>query len=147
MNHQKIAIIQSEYYHVITSALALDAEQYLLKNGFKDVPIYKVPGAVEVPLAALWCAKQGYDGVIVFACVIQGETKHFDFVCDQVNHGCQLVMMDYAIPVIFGVLTTNNEGQARERVFGPVSQTGIDCAKALIHMLHLKDDINCSPVK
>jgi 6,7-dimethyl-8-ribityllumazine synthase len=147
MKTKKIAIIQSEYYESITAALTSDAQTYLQEHHFNSISIYKVPGAVEIPLAALWCAKQGYDGIIVFGCVIQGQTKHFDFVCEQVNQGCQRVMMDHAKPVIFGVLTTYNEEQARARVVGPVSQTGVDCAKALIQMFHLKEDITYSPVK
>ena len=147
MKTKKIAMIQSEYYESITAALTSDAQKYLQEYNSNSISIYKVPGAIEIPLAALWCAKQGYDGIIVFGCVIQGETKHFDFVCDQVNQGCQRVMLDYALPVIFGVLTTYNEEQARARVFGPVSRTGIDCAKALITMLHLKNDINCLRVE
>jgi 6,7-dimethyl-8-ribityllumazine synthase len=138
---KKIAIIQSEYYGHITLAQTKDAKNYLLKQGYDAIDIHLVPGAVEIPLAALWCAQKGYEGIIVFGCVIQGETKHFDYVCDQVNQGCLRVMMDHALPVIFGVLTVDNEQQALDRVHGPVGKSGKDCAKALQQMLGLRRHI------
>lgn len=140
---KKIAIIQSEYYGHITSAQTKDAQSYLKNQAYDAVDIHLVPGAVEIPLTALWCAQQDYAGMIVFGCVIQGETKHFDYVCDQVNQGCLRVMMDYALPVIFGVLTVDNEQQALDRVHGPVGKSGEDCAKALEKMLDLRGNI-CS---
>ena len=144
---KKIAIIQSQYHSNITSLLTHDAKDYLISQGYSNdtIDIHLVPGAVEIPLAALWCAQKDYAGMIVFGCVIQGETKHFDYVCDQVSQGCLRVMIDYMLPVIFGVLTVDSEQQALARVHGSVCRSGKDCAKALEQMLNLKKKIssNC----
>jgi 6,7-dimethyl-8-ribityllumazine synthase len=104
-----IAIVYSEFNHEITGALKQGAVDRLAELGINSTQIemIAVPGAVEIPYVALLLAKQHkFDAIITLGCVIRGETTHYDYVCDQVSQGCQRVMLDHEIPVIFGVLTT-----------------------------------------
>jgi 6,7-dimethyl-8-ribityllumazine synthase len=140
-NKPRIAIVMSTYYPAINTTMKNDAIQQLIDQGFSDaqITVVPVPGAVEIPFAAQCCAKQGFDGVIVFGCVIRGETTHYDYVCQQASQGCQQVMLTHHLPVIFGVLTVENEAQAQARVDGTHCHTGIACANTLVRMLEIKD--------
>ena len=98
----------------------------------------QVQTEVEIPLTAQLLAQQNkYDAIICLGAVIRGETSHYDYVCEQVSQGCQQVMMQYDIPVIFGVLTTENEKQALDRVGGAHGHKGRDSADAAIEMIGL----------
>ena len=101
----------------------------------------RVPGAVEVPLAALKLIDRACDAVIALGCVIQGDTKHFDYVCNAVERGCTDVMLQTKRPVIFGVLTTDNDEQAEARVGGAHGHKGRDAADTALEMLNLMDMI------
>ncbi|AHE66994.1 6,7-dimethyl-8-ribityllumazine synthase [Legionella oakridgensis ATCC 33761 = DSM 21215] len=95
----------------------------------------EVPGAVEIPLVAQQLAKHKQGKVIIaLGAVIRGETTHYDYVCQQVSHGCQQVALQQNIPVIFGVLTTENEAQAWDRLGGNHGHKGMDAADAAITM-------------
>src|SRR5690349_16096807 len=109
LNH--IAIVTSRFNQEITQKLHDDCIKRLKSLGFQDNQIYSVwvPGAVEIPIAAQRLAKtKKYAAIICLGAVIFGETRHFDFVCQIVTQGCQQVMINENIPVIFGVLTTDN---------------------------------------
>jgi 6,7-dimethyl-8-ribityllumazine synthase len=103
-----------------------------------------VPGAVEIPFAVQRLAQLNrYDAIIALGAVIRGETTHYDYVCEQVSQGCQRVMLDFDCPVIFGVLTTENEAQALDRVGGNHGHKGkdaLDCALQMIAIDHLLSD-------
>lgn len=136
----KIAIIQSEFNQAITDALCEGAQAYLLGQGVlpDDLTIYRVPGAVEIPLVAKRLAKKGeVDAVIALGCVIRGETSHYDYVCSQVSDGCAQLMLQYELPIIFGVLTTESQAQALDRVGGEKGHKGVDAAKAALSMIEL----------
>ena len=101
-----------------------------------------MPGAVELPFVANLLAKtKKYDAVVLLGCVIQGETDHYDFVCDQVSMGTQKVMLEHDLPVIFGILTTHNKEQALDRVGGKKGHKGRYCVQAAITMSNIKKDI------
>jgi len=142
----KIAIITSRFNDAITNALKAGAVERLKEKGIADhqITCVDVPGAIEIPLMAKLLAKQNqYDAIICLGAVIRGETTHYDYVCEQVSFGCQHVMMQFDIPVIFGVLTTENEDQALDRVGGAHGHKGKDAADTALEMIALvqKHDI------
>ncbi|KTD37449.1 riboflavin synthase beta chain (6,7-dimethyl-8-ribityllumazine synthase) [Legionella moravica] len=132
-----IAVVVSTFNDAITSALKTGALERLAELGFKetDITLVEVPGAVEIPFVAQILAKnKQVDVVIALGAVIRGETSHYDYVCDQVSQGCQRVMLDHDIPVVFGVLTTENEEQAWERLGGHHGHKGRDAADCAVEM-------------
>ncbi len=136
----KIAIVYSEFNHEITGALKKGAVDRLAELGIEPshIEIVAVPGAIEIPYVALLLAKQHkFDAIITLGCVIRGETSHYDYVCDQVSQGCQRVMLDYEIPVIFGLLTTENEAQAFDRIGGAHGHKGREAADTTLTMIQL----------
>lgn len=140
----KIAIIVSRFNEDITEKLANGALNRLTEKGMNrdDITLIQVPGVVEIPLIAkLLAQSQRYKSIIALGAVIRGETSHYDYVCEQVSQGCQRVMLDYDIPVIFGVLTTENEAQALDRVGGEHGHKGVDAADAALEMVKLIKDL------
>jgi len=133
-----IAIVVSRFNHDITEKLLAGAVERLQELGFHNDQITAiwVPGAVEIPLAAQRMARSGkYEAVICLGAVIFGETRHFDFVCQQVSQGCQQVALTHDIPVIFGVLTTQNKEQANDRVGGKKGHMGRESANAAYELI------------
>lgn len=115
----RVAIVSTEWNAHITGAIADGARNRLLELGIaaKDIDIYTVPGAIELTYAASQIIEaEQVDAVIVCGCVIRGGTPHFDYVCQSVTQGVTQLNADCDIPVIFGVLTVNNEDQAVERI-------------------------------
>ncbi len=106
-----------------------------------NILLVEVPGAVEIPFVANRLAKKRQvRAIVALGAVIRGETTHYDYVCDQVSQGCQRVMLDHDIPVIFGILTTENEEQAWDRLGGNHGHKGkeaVDCA-VMMHLLDLQ---------
>jgi len=137
-NSFPIALVVSTFNQPITDALKEGALQRLaeLKFDSDDIILVEVPGAVEIPFVANLLAKKNkVEVVIALGAVIRGETSHYDYVCEQVSQGCQRVMLDHDIPVIFAVLTTENEEQAWDRLGGTHGHKGkdaVDCA-VLMH--------------
>ncbi len=134
-------LVVSEWNHEITEALFEGAKATLLENGTPEDYITRVnvPGTFELPFGAkLLCHKDIFDAVIVIGCVIQGETRHFDFVCQGVTQGVAQLNHDYDTPVIFCVLTDNNIEQSRARAGGEHGNKGIECAVAAIKMAALR---------
>jgi len=144
MNDTQFAIVISEFNQAITNALLQGAlDRFAELNINKDnVTVIKVPGAVEIPLVAQLLAKKNkHQAIICLGAVIRGETTHYDYVCEQVSNGCQRVMLDYAIPVIFGVLTTENEEQALARVGGEHGHKGKDAVDAAMRMVDVVKEL------
>lgn len=139
----KIGIVTARFNSEITEKLEDGAYRQLLDMGMKSEQIVRVrvPGAVEIPLAAQRLMAASCDAVIALGAVIQGETKHFDYVCQTVERGCMRVMLDSQKPVVFGVLTTDNDAQAEDRVGGKHGHKGRDAAATAIEMLNLMDQI------
>lgn len=135
-----IAIVVSEFNEHITSALLEGCIEQLNAHGIKLKPddITSVPGAVEIPLIAQrYAASTHYDAVICLGAVIRGETTHYDYVCQQVSYGCQQIALKYDLPIIFGVLTTENDEQAFDRVGGKQGHKGKEAADTALAMARL----------
>jgi 6,7-dimethyl-8-ribityllumazine synthase len=140
----KFGIVTSEWNSEITNALLKGAFETLLKHGAKEENILRkyVPGSVELTLGAQFMAEYAdLDAIICLGCVIQGETKHFDFVCQSVTHGITELNMNYNIPFIFGVLTTDNQQQAKDRAGGKHGNKGTEAAVTAIKMAQLQREM------
>ncbi|HBF6947292.1 TPA: 6,7-dimethyl-8-ribityllumazine synthase, partial [Clostridioides difficile] len=127
----KIGIINSRFNEFITSKLLSGAEDCLLRHDVspENIEIVWVPGAFEIPLVAQKMAKSGkYDAIICLGCVIRGATSHYDYVCSEVSKGIAKVSLDSELPVIFGIVTTENIEQAIERAGTKAGNKGYDCA-------------------
>jgi 6,7-dimethyl-8-ribityllumazine synthase len=132
------AVIVSEWNPDVTEALYAGAVQTLLAHGAKRENLLRknVPGSYELSLAAQWMAQRHeIDAVICLGCVIQGETRHFDFICQAVAIGITEVALKFSKPVIFGVLTPDNQQQALDRAGGKYGNKGDEAAMAAIKML------------
>jgi 6,7-dimethyl-8-ribityllumazine synthase len=141
---KKIAIVTSLFNDHITKKLEKGAYQTLIKNGYQDKHIFKVDvaGAFEIPFICQLLAKQKkFAGIIALGCVIKGETPHFDYVCQAVTQGCLRVQLDTHCPVSFGVVTTNNEKQAKDRSGNNKYNKGVEAVYALLHTLDTIDKI------
>lgn len=139
-----VAVVVSDWNSDITYALRDAAVQLLTAHGVKskNILVHAVPGAYELPQAAKWLAQQKQvDAVIALGCVIQGETRHFDFICNACAHGMMQVGLDTGKPAIFGVLTTDNMKQAVERSGGKYGNKGTEAAETALKMLQLKQAI------
>lgn len=140
----KIAIVVSRFNDFITDRLLNGARNCLLQHQTADqhIDIVWVPGAFELPMAALSLAKSGkYHAVICLGAVIRGETSHYDYVCNEAAKGIANVGMQTGIPTIFGVVTTENTEQAIARAGGKSGNKGWDCAMAALEMANLLPQI------
>jgi len=138
---KKIGIVVAEWNIAITGALRDGAIKTLLANGVveNDIVLKYVPGSFELTLGAQFlCEDNSIDAVITLGCVIQGETRHFDFICDAVAHGVTNVSLKYNKPVIFGVLTPNTLEQAEDRAGGKHGNKGDEAAVTALKMLSFK---------
>lgn len=141
----KIAIVVSDFNAHITEKLLEGALIELREKGQKDedINVIHVPGAVEIPLVAKKLAStHQYAAIIALGAVIRGETGHYDYVCEQASQGCQHVMLEYLIPVIFGVLTTENDEQAQDRIGGKRGHKGKEAAEAALQMIQIMRNID-----
>jgi 6,7-dimethyl-8-ribityllumazine synthase len=141
----RIGIAVADWNAEITHALMQGAVSFLTEKGIKEknIEVKFIPGAFELPLAAKWLAdKKDIDAVITLGCVIQGDTRHFDFICDACAHGVMNVGLQSNKPVIFGVLTTENEKQAKERAGGKHGNKGVEAAETALKMLLVKQGVS-----
>lgn len=135
-----IGIVVSRFNEDITTALLAGAQQRLQALGFSDdqITIITVPGAVEIPLVLQRLARsKKYQALVALSAIIRGETSHYDYVCEQVSQGCQRVMLDESIPVIFGVLTTENEEQAWDCLGGKHGHKGVEAIDAAVEVVEI----------
>ncbi len=136
--NKKFGIVYSEWNEKITKALLDGAINCLLGIGVskKELKIIAVPGTFELPLGAQKLAHNNdIDAVICLGCVIQGETRHFDFICQAAANGIMQVSLSTQKPIIFGVLTTDTMQQALDRAGGKMGNKGIEAAVTAIKML------------
>jgi 6,7-dimethyl-8-ribityllumazine synthase len=139
-SNKKVAIVVSEWNEEITEALYDGAVDSLVAHGFKKANILRrnVPGSFELPLACQWMAdRKDIHAVLSLGCVIQGDTPHFDYICQAVSYGIMEVNLKSGKPVVFGVLTTLNKKQALERAGGKLGNKGEEAAITAIRMLEL----------
>ncbi len=142
--NMRFGIVVAEWNPDITLAMYESATKTLEKYGVKKENIKTVhaPGSYELPMVAQMLAeKKCYHAIICLGCIIQGETKHFDFIAESVANGIQHVGLKYNTPVIFGVLTPNNMQQAKDRSGGKYGNKGEDAAIAAIKMANLQKTI------
>lgn len=142
----KVGIVVARFNEFITSKLLSGAMDGLLRHNVKeeDIQVAWVPGAFEIPLIASKMAKSGrYDAVICLGAVIRGSTSHYDYVCNEVSKGIAAVSLEAGIPVMFGVLTTENIEQAIERAGSKAGNKGSECAEGAIEMVNLIREMGC----
>ena len=138
---KRFGIVVSEWNIEITGSLRDAAIKTLLESGVhqNDILVKYVPGSFELTFGAQFlCEDNSFDSIICLGCAIQGETRHFDFICDAVANGITNVSLKYNKPVIFGVLTTNTLQQAQDRSGGKHGNKGIEAAFTAIKMVALK---------
>lgn len=141
LSKKQFAIIVAEWNEEITEVLYEGAFQALVKAGAKKSHIIRsnVPGSFELPLGAQWALENKHiDAVICLGCVIQGETPHFDYICNAVANGIMKVNLKYSKPVAFGVLTTLNKQQAIDRAGGKYGNKGEEAALTVVKMLEIQ---------
>ena len=140
----RVGIVCARFNEFITGKLLGGAMDALVRHNVKDEDIHVawVPGAFEIPLIASRMAKSGkYDAVICLGAVIRGSTSHYDYVCNEVSKGVASVSLETGVPVMFGVLTTENIEQAIERAGTKAGNKGFDCAVGAIERVNLIRDI------
>lgn len=140
----KVGIVVARFNEFITSKLLGGALDGLKRHNVSenDIDVAWVPGAFEIPLMASKLAKSGkYDAVICLGAVIRGSTTHYDYVCNEVSKGIAAVSLQTDIPVMFGVITTENIEQAIERAGTKAGNKGYDCAVGAIEMINLSKQI------
>ena len=140
LGRQRYAIVVADWNSEITYAMAQGAIDTFLKHGVEEdnIDIIHVPGAVELTFGAARITKEErVDAVIVIGCVIQGDTPHFDYVCQSVTQGVATLNTQGKVPVIFSVLTTLNKQQALDRCGGKLGNKGIEGAYTAIRMAHI----------
>ena len=136
----RVGIVAARFNEFITSKLVGGALDGLKRHDVKeeDIDVAWVPGAFEIPLIASKMAKsKKYDAVICVGAVIRGSTSHYDYVCSEVSKGIANVSLNSDIPVMFGVLTTDNIEQAIERAGSKAGNKGYECATGAIEMVNL----------
>ncbi len=137
----RFGIVVAEWNAEITSALLSGAVDSLIENGAEEnnIEVFRVPGTFELTSGAILLAESSrFDAIITLGCVIQGETRHFDFICDAVANGVSNVSIKTQIPVIFGVLTTDNLEQAKDRSGGKHGNKGIEAGITAIKMAQMR---------
>lgn len=143
--NMKIGIVVARFNEFITSKLLDGALDGLLRHGVKDedISVAWAPGSFEIPLVASKMAGSGkYDAVICLGAVIRGATSHYDYVCNEASKGVASVSLKTGVPVLFGILTTENIEQAIERAGTKAGNKGYDCALGAIEMVNLMREMD-----
>lgn len=136
----KVGIVCSRFNEIITNKLLGGAIDGLSRLGVEkeNITAAWVPGAFEIPTAAKYMAEsKNYDAVICLGAVIRGQTTHYDYVCNEVSKGIAQISLHTGVPVLFGILTTENIEQAVARAGSKAGNKGFDCASAAVEMVNL----------
>lgn len=136
----KVGIVAARWNNQVTDPLLNGAIERIVQEGYsrESITVQRVPGTVELTFAAAQMARSGkFDAVIMIGCVIRGGTPHFDYVCDNATQGCAILNATQQVPIIFCVLTTDNEQQALDRAGGALCNKGTEAAEAAIEMAHI----------
>jgi 6,7-dimethyl-8-ribityllumazine synthase len=144
-NGMKVGIVVARFNEFITSKLLSGAQDALVRHGVSDsdIDVAWVPGAFEIPVVAQKMARSGkYDAVLALGAVIRGATSHYDYVCNEVSKGVATVSLQTGVPVMFGVLTTDNIQQAVERAGTKAGNKGADVAVSAIEMVNLMKNMD-----
>ena len=140
----KIGIVVARFNEFITSKLLGGAMDGLIRHNVSEenIDVAWVPGAFEIPLiASKMAAIKKYDAVLCLGAVIRGSTSHYDYVCNEVSKGIARISLESGIPVMFGVITTENIEQAIERAGTKAGNKGFDCAVSAVEMVNLIREI------
>jgi 6,7-dimethyl-8-ribityllumazine synthase len=138
----RFAIAVGRFYEDLAERLVRGAQEAFAAGGAPDADVFDVPGAYELPLAALYLAETGrYDGVACLGAVIRGETDHYDFVCSEAARGIQDVQLRTGVPCAFGVLTVSTMEQALARAGGGKRDQGRHAAEAVLRMAQLRTEL------
>ena len=140
----KVGIVAARFNEFIVSKLVSGARDGLVRHGVEDddISLAWVPGAFEIPVIAEKMAEsEKYDAIICLGAVIRGATSHYDYVCNEVSKGVAQVSLNSEIPVLFGIVTTENIEQAIERAGTKAGNKGYDCAVSAIEMINLIKEI------
>lgn len=140
----KVGIVAARFNEVIVNKLVGGAVDGLVRHGVDtdNISTAWVPGAFEIPLIAQKMAESGkYDAVIALGAIIRGSTSHYDLVCNEAAKGIAQCSMKTGVPVMFGVITTENIEQAIERAGSKAGNKGYDCALGAIEMVNLADQL------
>ncbi len=141
----RYAIVIGRFYEELAEKLVEGAQRVFAEAGV-EVDVHDVPGAFELPHAALMCAESGrYAGVACLGAVIKGETDHYLYVCDEAARGISLVGLDTGVPCSFGVLTVDTMEQALARAGGGKRHQGEDAARAVLRMAELRHSLAAAP--
>lgn len=146
----KFGIVVAEWNINITGELLNGAVNTLKAAGCpeKNISVRYVPGTFELSLGAQFFAEYtDVDAIIVLGCVIQGDTRHFDFVCQGVTQGVTQLMLSWNIPIAFGVLTTENQQQALDRAGGSLGNKGDEAADTAIKMVQMQIEMSDATLK
>lgn len=141
----RVGIVAARFNEFITSKLISGAMDGLVRHNVNEdnIHIAWVPGAFEIPLIASKMARSGnYDAIICLGAVIRGATSHYDYVCNEVSKGIAVISLETGVPVMFGVVTTDNIEQAIERAGTKAGNKGYDCALGAIEMVNLLRSID-----
>lgn len=139
VENTRIAVVVSRFNESVTEKLEKGALETLKEIGYKEdeLLVVRVPGAVEIPLVTKTLLSNSQcDGVVALGVVIKGETTHYDYVCQSVERGLSELMLEYMVPIAFGVLTTENQEQALNRAGGSKGHKGVDAAEVVVEMLN-----------
>src|SRR5579859_1882315 len=138
MASTRFAIVVARFYEELAERLVAGAKLGFAEAGETAVDVFDVPGAFELPLAASYAARSGYEGVACLGAVIRGETDHYDYVCAEAARGVMRVMLDTGVPCAFGVLTCATMEQALARSGGTKRDQGRHSAEAVLRMARLR---------
>jgi 6,7-dimethyl-8-ribityllumazine synthase len=137
----RYAIVVGRFYEELAERLVVSAREIFEEAGAEGVDVFDVPGAFELPLAALTIADSGrYAGIACLGAVIRGETSHYDYVCSEAARGIQEVMLRTGVPCGFGVLTVDTMEQALARAGGGKRSQGEDAAVAVLALARIRAD-------
>ena len=143
MSERRYAIVAARFYEDLADRLIAGAQAQFTEAGAAPADVFSVPGAYELPLAALQCAQSGrYAGVACVGAVIRGETDHYDYVCGEAARGIMEVQLRTGVPCAFGVLTVDSLDQALARSGGDKRDSGRHAAQAVLALTAVADALN-----
>ena len=139
MSKRRFAVIVSRFNEEVTERLLAGARACFSDHGLKDtdIKVFSVPGAWELPVAALHAARAGFAGIVAIGCVVRGDTPHFDYVAGGAADGLARVSVETGVPIAFGVLTTEDMDQALDRAGGKHGNKGYEAAQTALEMADL----------
>ena len=141
MASPRFAIVVARFYEELAQRLVTGAKLGFAEAGVAAVDVFDVPGAFELPLAASYAARSGYEGIACLGAVIRGETDHYDYVCAETARGLMRVQLDTGVPCAFGVLTCDTMEQALARAGGAKRDQGRHAAEVVLRMTAVRAEL------